>query len=253
MRKTLIVLPSLFVLLVALSASAQFPSKSVAEIYEVKPKAGADFEPAAKRHMEWHRQQHDTWSYAVWEIISGERTGTYLGGTFGHDWKDFDERAKLEEADRANFRQTMGPAVQSMAASYWLYRADLSIPVEGQTGSAPYIELITFFLKPDAWTPDVEDSIKKVNEALRKGNPANHGEWYQLLNGGPDALVLAIGHNSWGDFQPSGKDLFTVLTEAYGPQLTRSLFRAFGENISATRSEIVHFRPDLSYLPEGPK
>jgi hypothetical protein len=125
MHRTRIVLSSVFVLLVTLSASAQFPPKSVAEIYEVKPKAGADFEAAGKRHMEWHRQQHDTWSYAVWEIISGERTGTYIGGTFGHDWKDFDERAKLEEADLANFRQTMGPAVQSIAASYWLYRAEV--------------------------------------------------------------------------------------------------------------------------------
>jgi hypothetical protein len=253
MRRKSIVLLSVFVLLVTLPASAQFPSKSVAEIYEVKPKAGADYEAAHKRHIEWHRQQHDTWSYAVWEIISGERSGTYIGGTFGHDWKDFDQRAKMEEADLANFRQTMGPAVQSIAASYWLHRADLSLPVEGQTGPDPYAEVITFFLKPDAWEPDVEESIKRINDALRKGNPAIHGVWYQLLNGGPDALVLAIDHKSWGDFQPSGKEFFTVLTEAYGTQLTRSLFRMFGENISATRSEIFHYRPDLSYTPEASK
>lgn len=253
MRNASIVLPSVFALLVALSASAQFPSKSVAVIYDVKAKPGADFEAAGKRHMEWHRQQHDTWSYAVWQIVSGERSGNYAGGTFGHDWKDFDERAKFDEADVSNFRQTMGPVVDSVATSYWLYRADLSLPVEGQTAPDPYSEVITFFLKPDAWMPDVEDSIKKINEALKKGNPAIHGVWYQLLNGGPDALVLVVGHKSWGDFQPSGKEFFTVLTEAYGPQLTRSLFRTFGENISATRSEIVHYRPDLSYMPEASK
>ncbi len=253
MRKARVVLSSVFALLVALSASAQFPPKSIAVIDDVKAKPGADFEAAHKRHLQWHHQQHDTWSFVVWQIISGERSGNYVAGTFGHDWKDFDDRAKFEEADEAAFMQTVWPAVESATTSYWLYRADLSLPEPGQTGPEPYAEVITFFLKPDAWEPDVEESIKKINGALKKGNTALHGEWYQLLNGGPDAMALVMGHKSWADFQPPGKDFFTVVTEAYGPQLTRTLFRTFGENMRATRSEIMHYRPDLSYIPEASK
>jgi len=204
MRRPNLACSAALALFYAIAAVAQFPPKSIAVTHDIKPKAGSEFESALKDHLEWHRQQKDTWTYFTWQIMSGERSGHYLVGSPGHDWKDFDERAKFEEADEANVRVTLAPALDSVTHSYYLYRADLSVPMQDQTGPAPYNETITFFLKPDAWLPDMENAIKKVNKAAKKSNYPLHGDWYGLLNGGENAIVLAISHKNWADFQPPG-------------------------------------------------
>ena len=250
------IVPFLFVsgLLVTAPGRAQFPAKSVALIYESRSKPGADFEAAAKAHFAWHKQQNDTWSYSLFQVISGERTGEYIGGTFGHDWKDFDEHAKFEQADMANARETLFPAIESFKTSYWLYRRDLSLNVPEQSGPDPLVEVITFYLKPDAWMPAVEDVIKKVNDAAKKSNYSIHGGWYQLLNGDDGSqLVLTVGHKTWADMQPPNKTFEAMLAEVYGADATHSLFKTFDGSLRRSRSEIIQYRPDLSYLPEPAK
>ena len=250
MRRTDLVCSAALALFYATVASAQVPPKSIAVVHDVKPKVGADFDAAMKRHLEWHRQQKDTWALFTWEIISGERSGRYVVISFGHDWKDFDDRTKFQEADEANVRLTLTPVVDSVTDSYYLYRADLSVTMQDQTGPAPYDEVITFFLKPDAWPPDMENTIKKINEAAKKSNYPLHGEWYELLNGGEDAMVLAIPHKNWADFQPPDKGFVAMLNDAYGEQLNRDLFGRFNRNVRAERSEIIRYRADLSYVPQ---
>jgi hypothetical protein len=251
MRRTNLVCSAALALFCVMVASAQFPPKSIVVTHDLKPKLGADVEAALKRHIDWHRQQNDTWTYVTWQIVSGERSGHYAVATFGHDWKDFDDRAKFQEADEANVRQTLAPTVESVDHSYYLYRADLSLPVQDQTGPTPYAEVITFFLKPDGWPPDMENTIKKVNEAAKKSNYPLHGEWYGLLNGGEDSMVLVIPHKNWADFQPPDKEFMAMLNEVYGDQITRGLFHQFGTNVRASRSEIFRHRPDLSYVPQA--
>jgi hypothetical protein len=251
MRRTTIVWSVALVLSCAFGARAQFPSKSIAITHDVKPKLGADFEAVLKRHMEWHRQQKDTWTYVTWQIMTGERSGHYFVASVGHDWKDFDDRAKFQEADDANVRVTLAPAVDSVNHAFYLYRADLSTPMQNDTGPAPYSEVITFFLKPGGWFPDMENAIKKVNEAANKSNYPLHGNWYGLLNGGEGAIVLAIPHKNWADFQPSGKGFVAMLNDVYGEQMTHDLFSRFDNNVRTTRSEIFRHRPDLSYVPQA--
>ncbi len=67
-------------------------NRNVARLVAWKPKPGMDreFQEGYKRHLEWHRKNGDTWTWHGWMLISGERDGTFLDGTFFHQWTDLD-------------------------------------------------------------------------------------------------------------------------------------------------------------------
>src|SRR5262245_21678170 len=48
------------------------------------------FETGYRRHLEWHRAHSDRWAWHDWMLVSGERVGAFLDGTFFHPWTDFD-------------------------------------------------------------------------------------------------------------------------------------------------------------------
>jgi hypothetical protein len=85
------------------------------------------YEAGRKKHMGWHKTQKDTWAWHTWEVVSGESTGTYHTGTFGHAWKDFDGRDKFDQQDTADVKKTFGPTVARFFTSYYVRRADLSL------------------------------------------------------------------------------------------------------------------------------
>ncbi len=68
-------------------------ANNVCRIYFSTPKAGAaqQYEAGRKKHMQFHRDQKDTWTWSTYAIETGDNTGTYVTSSCGHAWKDFDE------------------------------------------------------------------------------------------------------------------------------------------------------------------
>ena len=73
----------------ATSAIAQKPEE-VAYFHLNRVKSGmvAQYETTRKQHWLWHKRLGDTWSFYVWQIVSGEATGAYVVSSFGHTWKE---------------------------------------------------------------------------------------------------------------------------------------------------------------------
>src|SRR5262249_2398794 len=82
---------SAFAFFHSFSAQAQ-PSGGVARVvvWQIKPNMDRQFEEGYKRHLGWHRQNGDRWAWAGWMVISGERDGYFVDGTFFHSWSDLD-------------------------------------------------------------------------------------------------------------------------------------------------------------------
>jgi hypothetical protein len=254
MKKGLSVLVfSCVLLLGVVPALAQTQPKTVAEVYFVtaKPGATADFEAAAKRHMQWHRQQNDTWTWLAWQVVDGDQIDQYVVGTFGHDWKDFDDKAKFEEEDDANAMSVIGPYIQSLSSSFYALRPDLSLtrPTPGSQPPA-YSSVTRVLLKPGG-TMAAEEAIKEVNAAIKKSNwPAKPSAWYELLNGGEGPTLVIVGaREKWADFQPPEKEFGEMLGETYGKMGAENLFHKFYGSVRTFHSQIIKFRPDLSYMP----
>jgi hypothetical protein len=237
-----------FVCLLALPLLAQEKPGTVVTGFFVKPKAGMrqQFEQANKRHMEWHRQQKDTWAVDVWEIISGDRIGQYGYFTFGHHWKDFDSHAKFAEADEADYLANVVPYVEPVLARYAIAHPEISRPMEGE---APFVEVVEYHLNMGGES-DFLMAVRKVHEAIQKSNYPMYYYVRELYNGGEHpTYVFVFPHKNWADFEPPEQTIPAVLEKVYGRDEAESILKLFDKSVSSMRSEIYAHRPDLSYSP----
>ena len=252
MRKTLLFFILGFVWLLAVPLLAQEKPGTVAGVFNVKAKAGMrqQFEQANKRHMEWHRQQKDTWAVSVWEIVSGDRVGQYGYGTFNHHWKDFDSHAKFDEADTADYYANVVPYVESVAASFYLYHPEMSRPMEGDAALSSVVE---YHLNVGGES-DFLMAVRKVHEAIQKSNYPLYYYLFELYNGGEHpTYVLVFPHKNWADFEPPEQTFLAMLEKAYGRDEAESVLKLFNKSVHGLRSQIIAYRPDLSYVPPPAK
>jgi len=234
--------------LLALPLLAQEKPGNVAGAWYVKPKPGMrqQFEQALKRHMEWHKQQKDTWTINVAEAVTGNRIGQYEIATGGHHWKDFDARAKFDEADMADYSANVAQYVDLVGASFWIYHPELSRPM---TGDAPLGEYVEEHLNLDGES-DYLLVVRKVHEAIQKSNYPVFYDLYELFNGGEHPTYgFLFPHKTWADFQPPEQTLASVLEKAYGREEADALWKTFFKAVHCVKSEVWTSRPDLSYVP----
>ena len=234
----------------AVPCLAQESPGVVARIGVFKPKPGMvqQFEQGRKKHFEWHRKNNDAWSWLTWETISGDESGTYITGTFGHNWKDFDAWDKIDAADTADANASMGPYIQQEFAKYYTLIPDASRPPAGKEPSA-MAQVTHFYVKVsgvDAFTA----AIKEAKAALDKVDWPVHSFWYQLVSGGEGPeFVLVTARSSWADLEPLKQRLDDALAQAYGAQKAIAILDAVRSNTTHTVSELLKYRPDLSYVP----
>ena len=239
-------------LLFAGPVATQEEEGTIGLVYFVRAKPGmeAQFEEGTKKHMEWHRQQNDTWTWGAWVTMTGENTGRYAFGSFGHHWADFDNPGVSEEEDEANLQATMAPYAESAVARYYAYLPQVSHPApEGE--SFPLSVVLVFELRVGTEGKFI-NNITKVHKAIEKTNWPGYHEWYVLVNGGRQPMfVLVLPQESWADMAPQETSFEAMLEEAFGRQEAESILRAFNHIIKSETSSIVRDRPDLSYIPEA--
>lgn len=243
-------------LALALPAAAQMAPKSITRVVVVKAKNGMhqQFEEGLKKYHQWEHQQNRPFTYYVWVVISGDRTGEYVLVSGGHDWKDFDEVLKSRPAgDSKELAADVGPYVESFATSYWQAHPDLTsiAPQAGQT-PAQYLSVTTYSVKLGSGD-DFEEAIKAADEAIKKTQwPALPSQWFSLINGGEGGVwVHATGHKDWASFQPPEPSFGKMLSGVFGKEGSNALFQKFVKSLISVRSEIFRYDPDLSYIPNS--
>lgn len=252
MRKTLLFFILGLVWLLAVPVLAQEKPGTVAGVWYIKPKAGMQqqFEQALKRHMDWHRQQKDTWTVKVWQVGTGERTGQYGRGVFGLHWKDLDSRAKFMEADGADYNANVAQYEESEVGSVYLYHPEMSRPMEGD---APLSAVVEYHLNVGGESIFLM-AVRKVHEAIQKSNYPVYYYLCELSNGGDHpTYVFVFPHKNWADFEPPEQTFLAMLEKAYGRDEAESVLKLFNKSVHGLRSQIIAYRPDLSYVPPPAK
>ncbi len=116
---------------VAMRVGAQTQPNTIARIItiKVKPDQSTQWEGALKRLEAWEHQQNLPGTTYVWSVISGEHSGDYVLGTFGHNWKDFDamdlQRDKVGVGKEIG--ETVEPYTESVTFSYYAFQPDLAV------------------------------------------------------------------------------------------------------------------------------
>jgi hypothetical protein len=251
MRKFVTFVPALVFLALALPALAQQSPANLGRVVAMVPKPGMaqQFEEGRKRHMEWHRKQNDTWAWETWQVQTGDASGVYLSITFGHTWKDFDAwEAKYAKGDEVDAAKNMDPYLVADTSSLWAFRNDVSRPPEGNEPSK-MASVIHFILNSEG-VNEFNIANRKIHEAIGKTNWPVHYQWYALVNGGEQPhFVLVLPHNSYAEMAPQEVSFEAMLEKAYGREDANALLRSLEKTIKRQWSEIIVYRPDLSYRP----
>lgn len=232
------------------TAPAQTPNNPVGEIHITMPKPGmtAQYEQARKTHMNFHRAQKDPWSWHTWEIVTGPNTGSYVTGSFGHRWTEFEAREKFAATDRADADRTMVPTTASATMSYAILRTDLSRNPEIPTTMARMATATHYWLDP-VDVPAFVEALKRINAGVDKVKyPMKPSRWYQATSGEVPHFVLITDRATWADMEPQERTLDEAMAEAYGQQDGQTLMTSFRRGIKRVVNELMVYRPDLSYI-----
>jgi hypothetical protein len=182
--------------------------------------------------------------------LSGENTGTFLVGHFSQHWADYDKPVVTDEADLGEFQKVLGNYGDSITTRYYGFMPKGSNE-SGDQAPAKFFEITIYQVRYGKGS-DFRSGIERVHEAAVKTKwPVNYG-FYELVNGGTSGTyVLSIPHQSWADFEdkPEVKPLRDMLKKAFGQAEADSIVERFDQSIERESSEIIQFRPDLSYLP----
>lgn len=240
------------VFFVAFPILAQQGPGNIATLEFQKPKNGMaqQYEAGRKQKAAWHKQQNDPQALLVWEILSGEDTGTYVVGRMGQHWADLDKPAIPDESDVAEYQKVIGSYVESLTTRYYEFLPKVSSPGDNKT-PPKFSEIITFHVRYGK-SPDFQSAIDQVYEAAQKTKWPPHFEWYRLVSGGPvGVFVLALPHKNWAEFEddPNVKPFRDMLKEAFGQAQADSIVHRIDESVERETSEIIQFHPELSYLP----
>jgi hypothetical protein len=210
-------------------------------LWQAKPGMSRDLEEGYKRHLEWHRKNGDLWTWYGWTIISGDRFGYFVDGTFFHAWTDLDSPVS-PAADAADNIVNVFPYGEVRSAA--IYEA-----IPGLTNLAPQqlsSPLLTFcyFDVPPGQAAEFESLF---------GDELRNTQWSTVKHA---LLRPANGVTEYLLLLPAEKQS-DLASQA---DLTSHLLHALARNTKATRvidrfrAETARYRSDLSYMPnERPK
>jgi hypothetical protein len=237
----------------ALSAGAQ-EENVVGMMVHVKPKAGMtdQWVEGGKKHMEFHRQKGDTWSWFVWQVISGDDTGDFLIGSFGHKWSDFDNMPVSEAEDQADYKATIEPYTESVSVGYSAFMAKHSLPPGEDAAPPKLLSVMTVYAKPEK-VADYLNAVSKIPEALEKAQSPTRYWFSRVVAGGRlPAFTVVFPHENWAAIAPSGTPFRKMLEEAHGQTEADAILRSLSDAAYGSRNVILAYREDLSYIPAGP-
>jgi hypothetical protein len=240
------------VLVSAVSLAAQAQPGTIAALEYQTPKNGMtkQYEDGRKQKAEWHKQQKDPQPLYVFETISGDNAGTYIVGRLGQHWADFDKPAIPDAVDMEEYNKLIGAYVEKLVPRYWEFMPKVS-NLTGPAGPTKFTEVVTFRVHSGR-EEDFRSAVTRFYDAVQKTKWAVSFGWYALASGGRGGtFVLILPHANWADFEdnPNVKPYREMLKEGLGQAEADSVIKRFDESIDWTYSEIVQFRPDLSYIP----
>jgi hypothetical protein len=221
---TLLLAGALFPALLA----AQDGRGPYARIAILRPHDGqtVDFEAGYIRHLEFHRQAKDTWTWYGWSVTFSERQRWFVYASFGHSAASLDNPVSPADDERDNILNVT-PHAQFVGNALYEYLPGLSRGT-GEPQPVARVEFTTVDLAPGA--------EKTFEAALSAEQSRLQGEtlWYRMVAGGAAPRYVRMRP------RPSISAVIDGRSEQALPDKV---------NVSVTKTtvEILTLRPAMSY------
>jgi hypothetical protein len=155
-----------------------------------------EFEAGYLRHLEWHKQAGDPWTWYGWTIWGGERYRGFVYATFGHSATSLDSAVTPAEDERDNVLN-VAPHVEWVENGLYEYLPALSRGT-GEPPPTARLEYTSVDLVPGA--------AKAFEAALGAGRPGLEGEtlWYRMVAGAPPRAMCGCARwPAWRRWSPA--------------------------------------------------
>jgi hypothetical protein len=162
-------------------ALAQESSGGTAHLYAYRPSDPTGFEQGYKRHLRGHASIGDLLVWYGWHVVSGDRQGAFVDGTFGTSPAALAARPE-PEGDAADFRETVAPFAQSLGDERWELWREVSQATTLEDRLPRDSVQVLVLLALD--TPSFEAALA--------ANPPPNVAWYRAPGGGlPVYMAIA--------------------------------------------------------------
>lgn len=230
------------------AVAAQGAPGTVAQLIVVEPLNGhaVELEEGVRTHMDNMRKAGETWTWTGFEVVMGERTGSYVWGSFNHQYADWDSPDVDPQTASASIDRNIAPHVENVRVSLANLRTDLSVTTEDRT-IRPMYEVLTFRLKGGK---DLQfaSAVGMVKEAVERGGGGVEFLVYQFAQGSNGEWVISIPHTSFASMGTMNNDGFwAMMRDAHGEHGADTWQQLMDASVASMTSEIFQSRPDLSF------
>ena len=209
--------------------SAQSGNVARIVVWQMKPGMERDFQEGYKRHLQWHRDNHDTWTWCGWVLGSGDRVDYFVDGTFFHAWNDFDNPVN-PAADGANNALNVFPYADVRALATYENVPALSNLKPDQLGSPQ----LTFLYLQVPLGKAIEFEAALIRDLQNSPVPR---AVLRPVNGATEYLMLL----------PFAKPSQMGTQAQFVARLTETL--AKNSLLVSYRTEAARYHPELSNVP----
>ena len=241
MRKTIFLW-----LLIAAGYFGFSQEKTLVHSLLLKPKAGMklQFENSIKAHnQKFHSAANKVF---VFEIISGEKTGTFQVAWPPTSWAEMDNM-KPNTAHDQDVQTTIAPKLEVNEGMIFSRRVD-SVSHGDNDWTIPKTQVTTWHIKRGK-TQDFLGWLKKIKMAFDNTNDPRNSTIYSKLMAGTDPQVILISRykNGWKEMEQGYyTSLKDVYTKAYSAAEWDEYMKAFNEFVESTETYLRVYRADLS-------
>ena len=242
----------LFFLFVTGVVNSFAQTKSLVSVLMVTPKIGQEqnFESAWIAHLQKFHQADTSNHRAVFEIISGIRSGSYYLTNGGMSWADMDAERTNDKAHDLDYASTVSPAVGSQSGET-IYRWADTLSYNTNVQATKYL-LTAYHIKTGKQN-DVTDEIKRSIAVDKKINsPVSFNGYIQTLSGSePVVIIIRSLKNGFAeidqDYYKGLNDQFqAAYIQMYGQAQWAKRTTALADLTNLTEQELIKYRPDLS-------
>lgn len=222
-------------------------------LFSYYPKEGeqAAFVKGYSNHLDWHRKNNDPLVWYGWFVVSGERLGMFVDGTFGISFRAFDNRP-FPSKDGAHFRKYVLPHAETAYRKVCKLQRDLSTITRLEDWvPTTSIDVYNFSLVPGKEMLFEQTVSELVAGMQHQGIDKEFTVYRQLTGGTLPSYLLMVPHEGFNYFDSD--TALTTLTHMIELTFPEKKSKILSDNLSKSVRDIYSetwlYREGLSYFP----